>query len=266
VQALQDPEVLRGLVLVVFTEVVVPPSKRTTVAKTHGTDAELQALSQELSSVQQELFSTRQEMQTSREEANSATEEWQSANEELQSSNEELTTSKEEMQSMNEELQTLNNELQSRVDDLSRLTNDMKNLLDNTDIATVFLDATLKVRLFTAGSNRIFKLQQSDVGRPITDFASEIDYLALADDARDVLRTLVIHEQPAKSRDGKWFLVHIMPYRTLDNVVDGVAVTFTDITASKRLEGQLRATQSGLEQQIVDQAAQISESEKQKPV
>jgi two-component system CheB/CheR fusion protein len=193
----------------------------------------------------------------SQEELNAANEELQSTNEELQSTNEELTTSKEEMQSMNEELQSLNHELQAKIDDLSRVSNDMKNLLENTEIATIFLDGALRVRLFTAGSNRIFKLIPGDTGRPITDLSSELAYASLAADAREVLRTLTVHEQPAATRDGRWFLVRIMPYRTLENQVEGVAITFSDITASKQLEGQLRATQVGLEKHIEAQAQQI---------
>ena len=175
------------------------------------------ARERDLEQLRQELRSTREEMQTYQEEAKSTNEELQSANEELQSTNEELTTSKEEMQSMNEELQTLNHELQARVDSLSHLTNDMKNLLDKTEIATVFLDLDLHVRLFTAGSSRIFPLMAGDVGRPITDFASALAYPGLADDAREVLRTLAVHEQPAATRSGGWVLVRVMPYRTLDN-------------------------------------------------
>jgi two-component system CheB/CheR fusion protein len=126
-------------------------------------------------------------MQTSQEELRSANEELQSTNEELQSTNEELTTSKEEMQSMNEELQTVNTELQSKVDELSRASNDMKNLLDSTDIATLFLDRELKVRRFTPQATKIIRLIASDAGRPITDLASELKYPELADDARAVL-------------------------------------------------------------------------------
>jgi hypothetical protein len=145
------------------------------------------------------------------------------------------------------------------VDDLSRLNNDMKNLLENTEIATVFLDPALRVRLFTTGSNRIFKLIPGDVGRPITDIASELAYPDLADQAREVLRTLAVHTQPAAARDGRWFQVRIMPYRTLENMIDGVMVTFTDITASKALEAELRKTQAGLEKDIADQDVKLQQ-------
>jgi PAS domain S-box-containing protein len=184
---------------------------------------------------------TREEMQSSQEELKSANEELQSTNEELQSTNEELTTSKEEMQSLNEELQTVNAELQSKVEDLSRASNDMKNLLNSTDIAIVFLDNSLHVRRFTNSATRIIRLIPGDVGRPLTDVVSELDYPLLHEDAKEVLRTLVFTEKEVKARDGKiWFLVRVMPYRTSENVIDGVVITFVDITKAKIMEGQLR--------------------------
>jgi two-component system CheB/CheR fusion protein len=118
----------------------------------------------------------------------------------------------------------------------------------------------LRVRLFTAGSNRIFKLIPGDVGRLITDIASELNYPELAENAREVLRSLAVHEQPAAALDGRWFLVRIMPYRTLENMIDGVVMTFTDITASKTLEGKLRTTQAGLEKHITDQDLKLEQS------
>jgi len=262
VQAIVEPDAMRGLVMVVFADVATPPETKG-LAKTKGSSAgsaQLAAQERDLAQTRQELRTTREEMQSFQEEAKSSNEELQSTNEELQSTNEELTTSKEEMQSMNEELQTLNAELQHKVDDLSRLNNDMKNLLDCTEIATVFLDTALRVRLFTAGSNRVFKLIPGDVGRPITDIASELAYPELAGDAREVLRTLAVHEQPVAARDGCWFLVRIMPYRTLENMIDGVVITFAEITASKTLEGKLRATQSGLEKRIAEQDVKLEES------
>ncbi len=190
---------------------------------------------------------TREEMQTSQEELKSANEELQSTNEELQSTNEELTTSKEEMQSLNEELQTLNHELQAKVDELSRASDDMRNLLDSTDIATLFLDDALKVRRFTPQMTKIIKLIPGDVDRPITDLASDLIYPELAADAREVLQTLVFREKQAKTIDGRWFSVRIMPYRTLDNRIYGVVITFMNITTTKLLEETLRRTPSSLE-------------------
>jgi two-component system CheB/CheR fusion protein len=201
-----------------------------------------------------EAQTVREEMQTSQEELRSTNEEMQSTNEELQSTNEELTTSKEEMQSLNEELQTVNTELQAKVDELSRSNNDMKNLLNSTDIATLFLDGDLKVRRFTTQATKIIKLIPGDVGRPITDLASDLLYPELTTDAQEVLRKLGFVEKPVNARDGRWFTVRIMPYRTLDDRIDGVVITFADITVAKTLEAQLRDKHVLLEKHVAEQS------------
>ena len=244
IDPLQEPEALQGTVMVVFTDVAAPAIEaRGKGKRITAQPAILARREQDLLQAREELRTTREQMQTSQEELRSANEEMQSTNEELQSTNEELTTSKEEMQSLNEELQTLNHELQSKVDELSRANNDMRNLLDSTDIATLFLDDTLNVRRFTPQMVKIIKLIPSDMGRPITDLASDLDYPGLVEDAREVLRTLVFKEQSIATRDGRWFTVRIMPYRTLDNRIDGVVITLVDITAAKTLEATLRKTQ-----------------------
>ncbi|MDI1247292.1 MAG: PAS domain-containing protein, partial [Lacunisphaera sp.] len=235
--------------MIVFTDVAasvaaVAPGRS---AKAHARSPRLAELEQELLRVRGESRATHEEMQTSQEELRSANEELQSTNEELQSTNEELTTSKEEMQSMNEELQTVNAELQAKVDQLSQASNDMKNLLDSTDIATLFLDKALNIRRFTPQATKIIKLITSDTGRPITDLASELRYPELADDAREVLRKLTAVEKPIGARDGRWFTVRIMPYRTLDDRIDGVVITFANITAAKTLEANLREKHAVLE-------------------
>ena len=245
IEPIRGPETLRGTVMVVFTDVALPAAKSPGKGRRGApAPAALARSEQELSHVRDELQVTREQMQTSQEEIKSANEELQSTNEELQSTNEELTTSKEEMQSMNEELQTLNHELQSKVDELSRANNDMRNLLDSTDIATLFLDDELKVRRFTPQMVKIIKLIPGDMGRPLTDLASDLVYPDFADDTREVLRSLVFKEKPIATRDGRWFTVRIMPYRTLDNRIDGVVITFVDITAAKTLEASLRSGQA----------------------
>jgi two-component system CheB/CheR fusion protein len=245
IEPIQEIEALQGMIMVVFTEVASPIIESR--GKNKRAAAQPSALARrehELRQARDELYTTREQMQTSQEELRSANEEMQSTNEELQSTNEELTTSKEEMQSLNEELQTLNHELQSKVDELSRANNDMRNLLDSTDIATLFLDDDLNVRRFTSQMVKIVKLIPSDVGRPITDLASDLIYPELIEDAREVLRTLVFKEQSIATRDGRWFTVRIMPYRTLDNRIDGVVITLVDITAAKTLETTLRKSRS----------------------
>ncbi|MDD3147637.1 MAG: PAS domain-containing protein, partial [Candidatus Riflebacteria bacterium] len=237
-----EPEALRGLFLLVFNEVVSPA---VSVASRPGRRASAPAarvseLTREIEQLRQEIQSSREEMQTSQEELRSTNEELQSTNEELQSTNEELTTSKEEMQSLNEELQTVNQELQAKVEELSQTSNDMKNLLDSTDIAILFLDSALKIRRFTPQVAKVFKLIPGDVGRPITDVNMDLEYPGFTDDVREVLRTLVFRENPIPTRDNRWFLIRIMPYRTLENVIDGVVITCSDITVAKQLETRLR--------------------------
>jgi two-component system CheB/CheR fusion protein len=252
VQPIFEPAALQGMVMIVFTEVATPPETKAAV-KTPRASARsdiLAALERELQQAREETQTCREQTQTSQEELKSTNEELQSTNEELQSTNEELTTSKEEMQSLNEELQTVNHELQAKVDELSQASNDMKNLLDSTDIATLFLDDALNVRRFTPQTASIIKLIAGDAGRPITDIATDLDYPGLAADARQVMRSLVFIEKQAATGDGRWFLVRIMPYRTLENRIDGVVITFSNITAAKTLEAQLRQTRSETEKRV----------------
>lgn len=242
VQPIEEPAALRGMAMVVFTDVACEPQAPDAVAskrapRRNQREAELE---QALSQARQEMQALREEMQTSQEELKSANEELQSTNEELQSTNEELTTSKEEMQSLNEELQTVNVELQSKVDELSSANNDMKNLLNSTDMATVFLDSVLHVRRFTTQATQLFKLIPSDVGRPLSDIATDLTYPTLIKDAEEVLRTLSLSDREIATGDGRWFQVKIMPYRTLENVIDGVVITFNDISRAKSLEAELR--------------------------
>ncbi len=267
VQRLDEPGPLQGLVMIVFTDVTAPVAAKGTgrSPKAHAHGPRLAELERELQRVSAEARATHEEMQTSQEELRSANEELQSTNEELQSTNEELTTSKEEMQSLNEELQTLNTELQAKVDELSRASNDMKNLLDSTDIATLFLDKELRVRRFTAEATKIIKFIPGDVGRPITDLVSDLNDPTLADDVREVLQTLVPSEKPVAACDGRWFKVRIMPYRTLDDRIDGVVITFADITAAKTLEARLRAEQAGLQRQVTDQTTELDRRGGRKP-
>jgi two-component system CheB/CheR fusion protein len=258
VQRLEEPEPLRGLVMIVFADAPAPLEMKAAGRswKTTGRTVQLTELEKKHQQVSMELQTTREEMQSSQEELRSTNEEMQSTNEELQSTNEELTTSKEEMQSLNEELQTVNTELQVRVDELSRSNNDMKNLLNSTDIATLFLDNDLKVRRFTTQATKIIKLIAGDVGRPITDLASDLLYPELATDAREVLQKLGFAEKPITARDGRWFTVRIMPYRTLDDRIDGVVITFADITVAKTLEAQLREKHAILEKFVAKQSSE----------
>jgi len=270
IQRLEPPEPLRGLVIIVFSDVATPletkaPTRRGKAGKTPARSARLEELERKYHQARIEAQTIREEMQTSQEELRSTNEEQQSTNEELQSTNEELTTSKEEMQSLNEELQTVNSELQVKVDELSRTNNDMKNLLNSTDIATLFLDNDLNVRRFTTQATKIIKLIPSDIGRPITDLASDLLYPELTGDAREVLRKLGFVEKSINARDGRWFTVRIMPYRTLDDRIDGLVITFADTTTAKMLEAQLREKHDVLERQVAAKSMKMGKTMEELP-
>ena len=264
VQRLEEDGPLKGLVMIVFADVTAPIQPREP-RHSSGTPARASRqaeLERELQKAREDSRTTREEMQTSQEELKSTNEEMQSTNEELQSTNEELMTSKEETQSLNEELHSVNNELQSKLDELSQSNNDMKNLLNSTNIATLFLDKELKVRRFTTQATKIIKLIPGDIGRPITDLATELSYPELAEDGRTVLRTLVAAEKPIGCKDGRWFTARIMPYRTLDDRIDGVVITFADITASRAVVAKLDGQHASLRKRLAVQAASMGRTRK----
>src|SRR5262249_34138146 len=159
---------------------------------------------------------------------------------EYRSTSEELETSKEELQSINEELQTVNNELKLKLESVSRANSDLQNLMAATDVGTLFLDTTLRIKRFTPRLMDLFNVTSNDEGRPITDFTHQLEYHELADHARSVLRNLTPIEHEVSSRDGGWFLVRIRPYRTVDDKIDGVVATFVDITERKKSEEAVR--------------------------
>jgi two-component system, chemotaxis family, CheB/CheR fusion protein len=231
VQALRAPAALRGMTMVVFRDVPVTPAGSRGKHKEQGTLESSHAA--EIQQYRDEIETLREETRATREELQSANEELQSTNEELQSTNEELTTSKEEMQSMNEELQTINSELQTKLDDLALAQSDMQNVLNSIEIAILFLDGELNVRRYTDRATKIISLRESDVGRPLSDLTTSLQYPALHEDALETLRTLRPAERQVRTDDGRWFSVRIMPYRRLDNVIDGLVITLLDITATK---------------------------------
>jgi two-component system, chemotaxis family, CheB/CheR fusion protein len=245
IQWIDKPEPLKGSLMIIFTDIPESPVNILSTKKGKKTLDSIRQLEleNELQQTREEMQSTLEEMQTSQEELKSTNEELQSTNEELQSTNEELTTSKEEMQSMNEELQTLNAELQSKVEDFSRVDNDMKNLLNSTDIATLFLDKQLNIRRYTNQSTKIFKLIKSDIGRPFTDLVSDLVYPELADDALEVLRTLIFIQKQIPTKDNRWFSIRIMPYRTFDDRIDGLVITFINLSDLKQVEVKLLETE-----------------------
>ncbi|MEK7850270.1 MAG: PAS domain-containing protein [Deltaproteobacteria bacterium] len=199
----------------------------------------MKELEQELLYTKENLQATLEESQASNEELKSANEELQSTNEELQSTNEELETSKEEIQSVNEELLTVNSELQAKIEQLAGLQNDMKNLLDNTNIGTIFIDENLSIRRFSREAVKVYRLLSTDIGRPLSDIKSNIDGIDLVEEAQAVLASLVPREREVWTTGRDCYLVRVMPYRTLDNVIEGVVMTFTDVTSLKKAEDEI---------------------------
>ena len=246
VKKIAEPEALQGLLLVTFDQA---PAEKTPARK--GAPARAAAPRKhtesghigELEFTKQRLQRTIEELQTSSEEQKSTNEELQSTNEELQSTNEELETAKEELQSLNEELMTVNAELQGKLDALADANDDLQNLFNSTEIATIFLDNELRIKRFTAEAKRVSNLIASDAGRPLSDIVSRLASDRVLEDAQEVLQTLVVKEREVQTADGSWFAMKILPYRTAKNTIDGLVLTFQDITKMKGAERVVQAAQ-----------------------
>jgi two-component system CheB/CheR fusion protein len=223
-------------------------AKRPAGAKGANRVAELE---QSLLYTKETLQANIEELQSSNEELKSANEELQSTNEELQSTNEELETSKEELQSLNEELVTVNAELRAKNDQLAEMQSDLNNLLDNTDAGTIFLDEHLVIKRFTRQAATVYRLVASDVGRPLGDIKSDIEGDNLIAEAQAVLDSLVPREKQVRTTGQEQYRFRIVPYRTLDNVIEGAVLTFTDITELKKAEEDAQAARD-FAQGIVD--------------
>ncbi len=254
IKYIAKPEHLEGLILVVFHEAAAPPAEKAskeTLRSREKASERLSAMEYELKSTREHLQSTIEELETSNEELKSTNEELQSSNEELQSTNEELETSREELQSANEELLTVNSELQHKIEELSDANSDIVNLLTSTRIATLFLNYNLRIRRFTPSAVEVINIIQTDIGRPIGDISLKVEYPELQADCEEVLRSLSQKERSVRQQDGRWYLVRIAPYRTLDNVIDGVVLSFVDISEQKRAQ-QIEEGLSAYLRSIVD--------------
>ncbi len=242
---LPGPNAGEWLLLISFHEIpwpVVPTAENS--AATPEERLHEQRRNEEL---ERELAYHRKTLQATIEVQQSTNEELKSSNEELQSTNEELETSREELSSLNEELMTVNAELHAKIEQLNAMQSDMKNLLDNVSIATIFLDQQLKVRRFTRDVARVYRLVASDVGRPLADIKSVLKYEDLIVQAQNVLDTLLPYETEATSLDGSSYMVGIKPYRTLDNVIDGVVMTFVDISTRVAIETEMQLAHEVIE-------------------
>lgn len=250
-----------GLALVFFIEDEEDDTLRRDEARPGGLGGEADDAGEwaaRLAEVENEVNRLRERLQTTTEEFESANEELKAANEELQSINEEyrstteeLETSKEELQSVNEELQTVNNELKNKLEEVSRAHSDLENLMEATGIATLFLDKDLRIQRFTPATTGLFNIMGGDRGRPISHLTNRLDYPGLPDDALEVLRTLVPIEREIRDTDGRWLEARIRPYRTVDDRIDGVVLTFVNITRFKQSEAELRESNTYIEK-VVD--------------
>lgn len=241
-----EPEALSGLLLASFRPSAVAPELPPSPAahrSDKGQKGYVAQLERDLKQTMQTLQNTVEELETANEELKSTVEELQSTNEEMQSANEELETSQEELQSLNEELNTVNTELRLKVDELSEATDDMQNLLDSTDIAIVFLDARLAIKRYTEPARALISLIPTDLGRPIADLVHRLKYTTLVEDCRAVLKTLARKVIEVETLNGSWYLMRIIAYRTVDNAIEGLVMTFDNIDLLKR--AQLALVEAG---------------------
>ncbi|MGB9178625.1 MAG: CheR family methyltransferase [Pyrinomonadaceae bacterium] len=203
-------------------------------------------LEDELVRVKAQLRATVEQYETQTEEMKASNEELQAINEELRSTAEELETSKEELQSVNEELTTVNQELKIKIEELSQANDDFRNLMNSTDIGTIFLDRALRLKLFTPRARDIFNLIPSDIGRPLSHITTQLADADLLADLERVLASLQPVQREVLTREGRWYLMNILPYRTTQDRIEGVITTFLDITGRKEAETQLRISEERL--------------------
>ncbi|NBB72733.1 MAG: PAS domain S-box protein [Bacteroidetes bacterium] len=231
----------RAFAQIILTEMDAPPSELDVGGKGDESSSEyVVQLEEELKKTKEQLQVTVEEYETTTEEMEASNEELLSMNEELQSKNEEVETSKEELQSVNEELKTTNQELQSKIEELRRTNSDLHNLMEATNIATLFLDRQLQIERFTPRVNELFNIRPADVGRPLSDFTQRFASKHLIEDAQTVLDDLQPIEKELHADKDAWFLVRLRPYRTVNDRIDGVVITFVEITERKQAEQELR--------------------------
>jgi len=232
-----EPRSMRDLMMIAFKEVPLESKEQDFLTTKTGEDlidSRIKYLEEELESTKKHLQSTIEELETSNEELKSTNEELQSSNEELQSTNEELQTSKEELQSINEELIAVNTELEEKIQELSKANNDLSNLMKNSKIAIVFLNPDLTIKRFTPEFSKIFNVIESDLGRPISHIVSNLKHATLTEDIREILQNLGILEKEVQTIDENWYKMKISPYLTDDKKIEGVVLTFSEITMQKK--------------------------------
>ncbi|SLM31643.1 CheR methyltransferase, SAM binding domain protein [Desulfamplus magnetovallimortis] len=256
VRPLSQPDELSGYLLVIFEEVPLIPieegighqeeeesSEKLDIKTEANYKKRILELEREIQRSREGHQTTLEELESSNEELKSINEEMQSANEELQSTNEELESSKEELQSLNEELQTVNSELQSKVDELSSAQDDMRNLLNSTEIATIFVDNGIRLKRYTQEAVKLVNFIPTDIGRPLKHVVNNLKYDRMIQDVKDVLDKLIPKEVEVKTINDQWFKMRIMPYRTTDNRIEGAVLTFFDINEQKRMLKEIQKKQ-----------------------
>ena len=245
------PAALSGCLLVVFEDAeaaITQGSPTDHEGNLHPEANRIAALERELQNTRESHQITVEELESSNEELKSINEEMQSSNEEFQSTNEELESSREELQSLNEELQTVNAELQSKVEELSAVHDDMRNLLNSTEIATIFVDNHMRIRRFTPEATTIINLIQADIGRPLQHVVTNLSYKGMITDLDDVLTHLASKEVEVRTNECEWYKMRILPYRTTDNRIDGAVLTFTSIAEQKMAQHLLSTTNLEMQQ------------------
>jgi two-component system, chemotaxis family, CheB/CheR fusion protein len=248
---LSEEDRARGFFLVLFEE-ATQPAELTTIAVTDQEEPLARRLEEELLEVKTQLRATMEHHELQREELKASNEELQAMNEEMRSAAEELETSKEELQSINEELTTVNQELKIKIEELGHTNDDLRNLMNSTRIGTVFLNRDLRIKLFTPQTREIFNVIPADVGRGLSDITSKLDDPDLIEDAQRVLQKLQPVERPVHTKNGQTFLMQISPYRTLDDRIDGVVLTFMDITERHDAETATRKSEEQFRRAIED--------------
>jgi two-component system CheB/CheR fusion protein len=249
---LREEDAIRGFILVIFEPTTgVEPAKDTVMATVALGEPIARSLEEELMRVRSQLRATIEQSELQNEELKASNEELQAMNEELRSAAEELETSKEELQSLNEELTTVNQELKVKIEEITQTNNNIQNLVNSTDIGTVFLDRSFRVRLFSPRTREIFNLIPADVGRSISDITSRLNDEELMNDIERVIERLNTVEREIQTQDSRWYLMRILPYRTADDRIEGVVITFLDITNRRKAEEALRQSEEQL-RSVVD--------------
>ena len=262
---LRDADTARGFILVLFEKMPESGEEEAKPSQVSAVEPIARQIEEELMRVRSQLRATNEEHELQQEELRAANEELQAMNEELRSSAEELETSKEELQSVNEELSTVNQELKIKIEEITQSNNDIQNLINSTEIGTIFLDRGMRVKLFTPSARAIFNLIPADLGRALSDITNKlVEGGELIADTERVMERLQPVERELGTKDGRWYLMRILPYRTLEDRIDGVVLTFTDITDRKLSDIELQKAREVLEARFDQRTGELEKSNEER--